>query len=143
MEITELSILNYIKNSKGEIRQVFELDKDRVRISNIKDLWVSIDDVYPITCRPEFLKRFGFKETVDILLGRTFWESFIGDKTSPFSNWFRITVKKNSEYTNSINRSWSFHADNSHFESVGSGEFEYIHQLQNAIKGICGVGLEE
>lgn len=142
MEITELSILNYIKNSKGEIRQVFELDKDRVRISNIKDLWVSIDDVYPIACSPELLKRFGFKETVDILGRITSWQSFIEDKTSPFSNWFSITVK-NSEYTNSINRSWSFHADNSSFESVGSGEFEYIHQLQNAIKSICGVGLEE
>lgn len=141
MEITELSILNYIKNSKGEIRRVFGLDKDKVRISDIKGLWVSIGDVYPIVCSPELLKRFGFKETVDIR-GRTTWQSFIGDKTSPFSNWFSITVK-NSEYTNSIGRSWSFHADNSHFESVGSGEFEYIHQLQNAIKSICGVGLEE
>ena len=142
MEIAELSISNYIKNSKGEIRQVFGLDKDRVRISDIKDLWLSIDDVYPIACSPELLKRLGFKETVDILGRITSWQSFIGDKTSPFSNWFSITVK-NSEYTNSIDRSWGFYVDNSSFESVGSGEFEYIHQLQNAVKSICGVRLED
>lgn len=142
MEITELSILNYIRDNKGEMKQVFGIDRDRVRVSDIKDLWVNINDIDPVTCTPEILKRFGFKETVDSVLGEKVWEGIIGDKTSPFSNWFSITIR-NSEYTNSIDRFWCFHADNNHFETVGSGDFEYIHQLQNAIKSICGVGLED
>ena len=54
------------------------------------------------------------------------------------TNKFHLTI--NCDYTNY--RKWNVHIDNCDFQTIGSGECDYLHQLQNLCFDLTGTELE-
>jgi hypothetical protein len=75
----------------------------------------------------ELLERIGFKKDScgDFYTFWTYW----GEDYK-----YKLEV---SDDCNS-NRKWSLHVDNDVCNTIGSGEFDYVHELQNLVRVITG-----
>ena len=80
----------------------------------------------PVTV--DMLKRIGFEAHKGIC-PKTFYRYW--DKE------YRYKLDVDEGYTNS-GRKWSVHIDNDVCNTIGSGEFDYIHELQNLVRVIAG-----
>ena len=80
----------------------------------------------PVTA--DMLKRIGFEEHKGIF-PKTFYRYW--DKE------YRYKLEVDEGYTNS-GRKWSVHIDNDVCNTIGSGEFTYVHELQNLVRVITG-----
>lgn len=83
----------------------------------------------PVT--EDMLKRIGFEEIKDFC-PMTFYRYW--DKE------YRYKLEVDEGYTNS-GRKWSVHIDNDVCSTIGSGEFDYVHELQNLVRIITGFSL--
>ena len=83
----------------------------------------------PVTV--DMLKRIGFEEYEDSPLERGFYRYWDKDYK------YKLDV---DGYTNS-GRKWSVHIDNDVCNTIGSGEFTYVHELQNLTRIISGFSL--
>lgn len=83
----------------------------------------------PVTV--DMLKRIGFEEKEGIY-PKTFYRYW--DKE------YRYKLDVDEGYTNS-GRKWSIHIDNDVCNTIGCGEFNYIHELQNLVRIISGFSL--
>lgn len=77
----------------------------------------------PVTV--DMLKRIGFKEDTEIVKFYRYW-----DKD------YKYKLDVDEGYTNS-GRKWSIHIDNDVCSTIGSGEFTYVHELQNLVRINC------
>ena len=84
----------------------------------------------PVTV--DILKRIGFKEYDDLLLERKFYRYW--DKE------YRYKLDVYHDFCNS-DRKFNIHIDNGDCETIGSGEFDYLHELQNLVRIITGFSL--
>lgn len=81
----------------------------------------------PVTV--DMLKRIGFEKYEDLPLERNcyrYWDKaycYILEVYPGFSN---------------SDRKFSIHIDNEYCETIGSGEFTYVHELQNLVRVITG-----
>lgn len=78
----------------------------------------------PVT--KEILKSVGFKEEKALVSFYRYW-----DKN------YKYKLDIDEGYTNSGKR-WSVHIDNDVCNTIGSGEFTYVHELQNLVRVITG-----
>ena len=83
----------------------------------------------PVT--EDMLKRIGFEEIKDFC-PMTFYRYW--DKE------YRYKLEVDEGYTNS-GRKWSVHIDNDVCNTIGSGEFDYVHELQNLVRINCRADL--
>ena len=83
----------------------------------------------PVTA--DMLKRIGFEEHKGIC-PKTFYRYW--DKE------YRYKLDVDEWYTNS-GRKWSIHIDNDVCNTLGSGEFTYVHELQNLVRINCRANL--
>ena len=83
----------------------------------------------PVTA--DMLKRIGFEEHKGIC-PKTFYRYW--DKE------YRYKLEVDEGYTNS-GRKWSIHIDNDVCNTLGSGEFTYVHELQNLVRINCRANL--
>lgn len=83
----------------------------------------------PVT--EDMLKRIGFEEIKDFC-PMTFYRYW--DKE------YRYKLEVDEGYTNS-GRKWSVHIDNDVCNTIGSGEFTYVHELQNLVRINCRADL--
>ena len=83
----------------------------------------------PVTV--DMLKRIGFEEHKGIF-PKTFYRYW--DKE------YRYKLEVDEGYTNS-GRKWSVHIDNDVCNTIGSGEFTYVHELQNLVRINCRADL--
>lgn len=83
----------------------------------------------PVTV--DMLKRIGFEEKKGIC-PKTFYRYF--DKE------YRYKLDVDPDFCNS-DRKFSIHIDNGDCETIGSGEFTYVHELQNLVRCISGHSL--
>lgn len=84
----------------------------------------------PVTA--DMLKRIGFEEYEDLPLegkGFRYW-----DKD------YKYKLDVRDFWTNS-QRKWYVHIDNDVCNTIGSGEFDYVHELQNLTRCISGHSL--
>lgn len=102
-----------------------ELASEKYAHSNI-----SLQGLVPIPLTEEILLRCGMKTTYDELIKLKEYQ-FLTNK-------FHIAI--NCEYTNY--RKWNVHIDNCDFQTIGSGECDYLHQLQNLVLDVTGTELE-
>lgn len=79
----------------------------------------------------DMLKRIGFEEKKGIC-PKTFYRYF--DKE------YRYKLDVDPDFCNS-DRKWSIHIDNGDCETIGCGEFTYVHELQNLVRCISGHSL--
>jgi hypothetical protein len=78
----------------------------------------------PVTV--DMLKRIGFEEDTAIVKFYRYW-----DKE------YKYKLDVDEGYTNS-GKKWSVHIDNDVCNTIGSGEFDYVHELQNLVRVITG-----
>lgn len=89
-------------------------------------------DIDPIPVTADMLKRIGFEEKKGIY-PETFYYRY-WDKE------YRYKLDIDPDYCNS-DRKWSIHIDNGDCNTIGSGEFTYVHELQNLVRVITGFDL--
>ena len=85
----------------------------------------------PVTV--DMLKRIGFEKYEDSLLERNFYRYW--DKE------YRYKLDVYHDFCNS-DRNFSIHIDNGECETIGCGEFTYIHELQNLVRINCRADLQ-
>lgn len=83
----------------------------------------------PVTV--DILKRIGFEAHKGIC-PKTFYRYW--DKE------YRFKLDVYPDFCNS-DRKWSIHIDNGACETIGYGEFDYLHELQNLVRVITGQDL--
>lgn len=81
----------------------------------------------PVT--KEILKEIGFEEYEDLPLEGVFYRYWDKD--------YKYKLDVRDFWTNS-QRKWYVHIDNDVCNTIGSGEFDYVHELQNLVRVISG-----
>lgn len=84
----------------------------------------------PVTV--DMLKRIGFEEYEDLLLEGKFYRYWDKD--------YKYKLDVYPDFCNS-DRKFSIHIDNDVCSTIGSGEFTYVHELQNLVRIITGFSL--
>lgn len=92
-------------------------------------IYLSHREGIPVT--EDMLKRIGFEERKDFC-PMTFYRYW--DKE------YRYKLDVYPDFSNS-DRKFSIHIDNEYCETIGSGEFTYVHELQNLVRVITGQNL--
>lgn len=87
------------------------------------------NEIEPIPVTKEILEKIGFKEDTAIVKFYRYW-----DKD------YKYKLDIDEGYTNS-GKKWSVHIDNGDCATIGSGEFDYVHELQNLVRVITGYDL--
>ena len=78
------------------------------------------------------LKRIGFEKYEDLPLERNCYKYW--DKE------YRYKLDVYPDFCNS-DRKFSIHIDNGDCETIGCGEFTYVHELQNLVRIITGFSI--
>lgn len=94
--------------------------------------WLREEEHDPIPVTVDILKRIGFEEYEDLPLEGKFYRYW--DKDCKY----KLDVR--DFWTNS-QRKWHVHIDNDVCNTIGSGEFDYVHELQNLTRCITGHSL--
>lgn len=103
--------------------------------SNEGDVWECLDDdITPIPVTADMLKRIGFEEDTTAGEPWPYWRYW--DKEGKY----KLDVYPDELYCNS-DRKFGLHVDNDVCNTIGSGEFTYVHELQNLVRVITGYNL--
>lgn len=118
------------RENTREIHYIDEVCKDYIRVEDFGDFF---DDIYlePIPVTVDMLKRIGFEAHKDIC-PKTFYRYW--DKE------YRYKLDVDPDFCNS-DRKFSIHIDNDVCNTIGSGEFDYVHELQNLVRINCKADL--
>lgn len=81
----------------------------------------------PVTV--DMLKRIGFEEYDDLPLDGAYFRYWDKD--------YKYKLDVRDFWTNS-QRKWYVHIDNGVCNTIGSGEFDHVHELQNLVRVITG-----
>jgi hypothetical protein len=127
IDVKNLMLGNFVKDKNDEIVVV-----GKVHRKSVADKWGGIafdDEIEPIPVTSKMLESIGFKEDTVLVKFYRYWDK--DDK-------YKLDVDEG--YTNSGKR-WSIHIDNDVCNTIGSGEFDYVHELQNLVRVITGYDL--
>ena len=94
--------------------------------------WLREEEYDPIPVTVDMLKRIGFEEYEDLPLEGKFYRYWDKD--------YKYKLDVYPDFCNS-DRKFSIHIDNEYCETIGSGEFTYVHELQNLVRIITGFSL--
>jgi hypothetical protein len=119
------SVTDIMTREPSPTRMIFSEDEE---ISPLGVL-VSEGAIEGIPVTVDILKRIGFKEDTALVKFYRYWDK--DDK-------YKLDVDEG--YTNS-GKNWSVHIDNGDCATIGSGEFDYVHELQNLTRIITGHSL--
>ena len=132
IDIKDLMVGNWVKSPHGII-EAHNVLTDRI-IAKYDDKGIYIfhaTDIVPIPVTKEILKKIGFEEHKGIC-PKTFYRYWDKD--------YKYKLDVDEGYTNS-GKKWSVHIDNGDCATIGSGEFDYVHELQNLVRCITGHSL--
>lgn len=138
IDVKDLMCGNWIYLSDPEDREntrdIYHIDevyRDYIRVEDFGDFF---DDIYlePIPVTEEMLEKIGFKKE-DSFIVYPFWRYWDKD--------YRYKLEVDCGFCNS-DRKWNLHIDNSDCNTIGSGEFTYLHELQNLTRVITGFELK-
>jgi hypothetical protein len=130
IDVNSLMLGNFVKDKRGEIMLVGKIHRD-----SVADKWGGIafdDEIEGIPVTKEILKEIGFEEYEDLPLEGVFFRYWNKD--------YKYKLDVRDFWTNSQRR-WYIHIDNDVCNTIGSGEFDYVHELQNLVRVITGYEL--
>lgn len=133
IDVKDLMVGNWVKSPHGII-EAHNVLTDRI-IAKYDDKGIYIfhaTDIVPIPVTKEILEKIGFEEYEDLPLEGKFYRYW--DKDCKY----KLDVR--DFWTNS-QRKWYVHIDNDVCNTIGSGEFDYVHELQNLVRCITGHSL--
>lgn len=131
VDVKDIMLGNFVKK-RGEILVVGKIHRD-----SVADKWGEIcfdDEIEGILVTIDILKAIGFEEDTTAGEPWKFWRYW--DKDGKY----KLDVYPEELYCNS-NRKFGLHVDNASCYSIGSGEFTYVHELQNLVRIITGFSL--
>lgn len=137
VDVKDLMCGNWIYLSDPEDREntrdiyyIDEVCRDYIRVEDFGDFF---EDIYlePIHVTTDMLKRIGFKEDTTAGEPWPFWRYWDKDGR------YKLDVYPDELYCNS-DRKFGLHIDNDVCNTIGSGEFTYVHELQNLVRVITG-----
>lgn len=137
METNGLMIGNwvYCKKYKEDPVSVFAVAFEYVLINNGKSfIMVTAEDIQPIEVTEEFLLNNGFEKKEYNVSGYS--------STSLHYMMFENGIFDINRFSNSVGRDWHCHIENSDCDSIGSFDFQYVHEFQNGIRLITDRELE-
>jgi hypothetical protein len=109
---------------------IYEIREEGVRLGLFSDIFES-EWLEGIEVTKEILKKIGFEEHKGIC-PKTFYRYW--DKE------YRYKLDVDPDFCNS-DRKFSIHIDNGDCETIGCGEFTYVHELQNLVRINCKADL--
>lgn len=121
VDVKDIMLGNFVKK-RGEILIVGKIHRD-----SVADKWSEIcfdDEIEPIPVTVDILKKIGFEAHKGIC-PKTFYRYW--DKE------YRYKLDVDPDFCNS-DRKFSIHIDNGDCNTIGSGEFTYVHELQNLVR---------
>lgn len=92
------------------------------------------DEIEPIPVTIDILKAIGFEE--DTTAGESWMFCRYWDRNGKY----KLDVYPEELFCNS-NRKFGLHVDNDVCNTIGTGEFTYVHELQNLVRVITGYDL--
>ena len=140
IDVHDMMVGNWIYLSDPEDREntrdihyIDEVCRDYIRVEDFGDFF---EDIYlePIPVTVDMLKRIGFEEDTTAGEPWSYWRYW--DKEGKY----KLDVYPDELYCNS-DRKFGLHVDNDVCNTIGSGEFTYIHELQNLTRIITGYDL--
>lgn len=132
VDVKNIMLGNFVKDKSGEVMIVGKVHRD-----SIADKWGGIsfdDEIEGIPVTIDILKAIGFEEDTTAGEPWKFWRYWDKDGR------YKLDVYPEELYCNS-NRKFGLHVDNASCNTIGSGEFTYVHELQNLTKIITGFDL--
>lgn len=94
----------------------------------------TLEEMQPIKVTEEILTNNGFKKKEYNVSGYS--------STSLHYMMFENGIFDINRFSNSIGRDWHCHIENSDCDSIGSFDFQYVHEFQNGIRLITGKDME-
>lgn len=130
VKVKDLMVGNWVKSPQGIIEVDNVLTDSVIAKYDKRSIYIfHATDIEPIPVTKEILKNIGFKEDKALVSFYRYWDK--GYK-------YKLDIDKG--YTNS-GRMWSVHIDNDVCSTIGSGEFDYVHELQNLVRINCKADL--
>lgn len=128
----------YTKKSQFPMR-VVSLGEDYVYLDfeeNEGDVFEpNLEDMQHIEVTEEFILKNGFEKGESMVIE--------GETCTSYSLQFKDTfIDVTYGISNSIDRNWYCHIDNCDRQTIGSFDFQYVHELQNGIRLITGKDME-
>lgn len=131
VDIKDLMVGNFVKTPSGVV-EVYNIINDAI-IADTRDICYA-KGLDGILVTEKLLEKIGFKEDVTAGEPWEFWRYWDKDGR------YKLDVYPEELYCNS-NRKFGLHVDNGSCDSIGSGEFTYVHELQNLTRVITGHSL--
>ena len=129
IDVKNLMLGNFVKDKRGDIMLVGKIHRD-----SVADKWGGIafdDEIEGIPVTIDILKAIGFED-----------ETTAGDPWLFWRYWDRNGKYKLDVYPDKLfcndNRESGLHIDNDVCSTIGTGEFTYVHELQNLVRVITG-----
>lgn len=128
VDAKDIMLGNFVKK-RGEILIVGKIHRE-----SVADKWGGIafdDEIDGIPMTIETLLAIGFTKIQDI---RDYHYYCYWDKEGKY----KLDV---DYYFGNSEKKWHVHIDNDVCNTIGSGEFDYVHELQNLVRVITGYNL--
>ena len=130
VNVKDLMVGNFVKTPIGVV-EVYNIINDAI-IADTRDICYAKGlEGIPVTA--DMLKRIGFKEDTTAGEPWPFWRYW--DKDG------RYKLEVFGEFWCNSDRKFGLHVDNDVCNTIGSGEFTYVHELQNLVRCITGFSL--
>ena len=129
VNVKDLMVGNFVKDKNDEIMLVGKIHRE-----SVADKWGAIafdDEIEGIPMTIETLLAIGFTKIQDI---RDYHYYRYWDKEGKY----KLDV---DYYFGNSERKWHVHIDNDVCNTIGSGEFDYVHELQNLVRINCKADL--
>ena len=131
VDVKDLMVGNFVKTPIGVV-EVNNIINDAI-IADTRDICYAKGlEGIPIT--KEILKKIGFEKDTTAGEPWEFWRYW--DKDGKY----KLDVYPDELFCNS-NRKFGLHVDNDVCNTIGTGEFTYVHELQNLTRCITGHSL--
>lgn len=127
-DVKDIMLGNFVKK-RGEIMLVGKIHRE-----SVADKWGGIafdDEIEGIPMTIETLLAIGFTRVQDI---RDYHYYRYWDKEGKY----KLDV---DYYFGNSEKKWHVHIDNGVCNTIGRGEFDYVHELQNLVRIITGFSL--
>lgn len=129
IDVKDLMVGNFVKTPIGVV-EVYNIINDAI-IADTRDICYA-KGLDGIEVTKAILKAIGFEAYEDLPLEGIFYRYWDKD------NKYKLDVR--DFWTNS-RRKWYVHIDNDVCNTIGSGEFDYVHELQNLVRINCKADL--
>lgn len=135
VNIKDLMIGNFVKSTYGIIEVYNVLTNSTITKFDKKGIYIiHTMDIEPIPVTVDMLKRIGFEEDTTAGEPWPFWRYWDKDGR------YKLGVYPDELYCNS-DRKFGLHVDNDVCDTIGRGEFTYVHELQNLVRTITGFSI--